>query len=126
MTSEEFNLTAIAESLSKSPGYRILRRLTLRIESAPCNRQATKTGTLLNVETNGLNTAQDEIIELAMVNFDYLPNDRITRITGVFIVQRAAESDSCRDHRAQGHCGRNGAGVSDRYGSGFGVCPPMR
>lgn len=84
MTSNEINLTAMAEMLSKSPDYRVLRRLTPRTEFASCDGQATKTGILLDVETTGLNTAQDEIIELAMVKFDYLPDDRIARITDVF------------------------------------------
>ncbi|TQF31969.1 3'-5' exonuclease [Bradyrhizobium sp. UNPA324] len=84
MTSNEINLTAIADILSRSPDYRVLRRLTPRTEFAPCDGQVTKTGILLDVETTGLNTAQDEIIELAMVKFDYLPDDRIARITDVF------------------------------------------
>lgn len=74
----------MAEMLSKSPDYRVLRRLTPRTEFASCDGQATKTGILLDVETTGLNTAHDEIIELAMVKFDYLPDDRIARITDVF------------------------------------------
>ncbi|MDA9496060.1 3'-5' exonuclease [Bradyrhizobium sp. CCBAU 11357] len=84
MMSNEINLTAMADILSKSPDYRVLRRLTPRTEFAPCDGQATKTGILLDVETTGLNTEQDEIIELAMVKFDYLPDDRIARITDVF------------------------------------------
>ncbi|WP_441279889.1 3'-5' exonuclease [Bradyrhizobium sp. 63_E2_N1_3] len=84
MTSDEIDLTVVAEMLSMSPDYRVLRRLTPRTEFTPCDGQATKTGILLDVETTGLNTAQDEIIELAMVKFDYLPDDRISRITDVF------------------------------------------
>jgi DNA polymerase III subunit epsilon len=84
MSSDENDLAAIAEKLAKSPDYRVLRRLTPRTVFASCEGAATKTGILLDVETTGLNTAQDEIIELAMVKFDYLPDDRIARITDVF------------------------------------------
>ncbi|WP_346277039.1 3'-5' exonuclease [Bradyrhizobium sp. IC3123] len=82
--SNEINLIAMADILSKSPDYRVLRRLTPRTEFVPCDGQTTKKGILLDVETTGLNTEQDEIIELAMVKFDYLPDDRIARITDVF------------------------------------------
>jgi DNA polymerase III subunit epsilon len=84
MSSDETDLAAIAEKLAQSPDYRVLRRLSPRTEFASCEGAATKVGILLDVETTGLNTAQDEIIELAMVKFDYLPDDRIARITDVF------------------------------------------
>jgi len=84
MLSDEIDLAAIAETLARSPDYRVLRRLTPRTEFASCEGQATKVGILIDVETTGLNTAQDEIIELAMVKFEYLPDDRIAKITEVF------------------------------------------
>jgi DNA polymerase-3 subunit epsilon len=68
----------MAEILAQSPDYRVLRKLV------PRNGRTTRTGILLDVETTGLNTAQDEIIELAMVKVSYLPDDRIGSITGIF------------------------------------------
>jgi DNA polymerase-3 subunit epsilon len=84
MPSNEIDLAAIAETLARSPDYRVLRRLTPRREFASCDGQVTRIGILIDVETTGLNTAQDEIIELAMVKFEYLPDDRIAKITEIF------------------------------------------
>jgi DNA polymerase III subunit epsilon len=39
---------------------------------------------MLDVETTGPDTARDDVIELAMVKFTYLPDDRIAQITDVF------------------------------------------
>ena len=74
----------MAEALGRSADYRVLRRLVPRTEFAPANGQATKTAILLDTETTGLDHNKDEIIELGMVKFDYLPDGRIAGVSDTF------------------------------------------
>jgi DNA polymerase III subunit epsilon len=112
MSSDEIDLAAIVETLARSPDYRVLRRLTPRTEFASSEGQVTRVGILIDVETTGLNTAHDEIIELAMVKFEYLPDDRIAKITEVFssfnepsnpIPAEITELTSITDEMVSGH-----------------------
>jgi DNA polymerase-3 subunit epsilon len=77
-------LAAIAEALAKSADYRVLRRLVPREIFTSSIGQNTKTGILLDVETTGLDQQKDEIIELGMVKFDYLPDGRIASLRDVY------------------------------------------
>ncbi|MET4630892.1 DNA polymerase-3 subunit epsilon [Bradyrhizobium sp. I1.8.5] len=112
MSSENIDLAKMAEILTRSPDYRVLRKLLPRNEFAACNGQIVRMGILIDVETTGLNTAQDEVIELAMVKFTYLPDDRIAAITDVFssfnepsipIPEEITELTGITDEMVSGH-----------------------
>jgi DNA polymerase III subunit epsilon len=81
---QDANLSAMAEVLSRSGDYRVLRRLVPRTPSAPSNGLDKKTAVLLDTETTGLDARKDEIIELGMVKLDYLPDGRVAGVRETF------------------------------------------
>jgi DNA polymerase-3 subunit epsilon len=65
------DLERIAAILETSGEYRVLRRLRLANGSLPPEGVPTKRAVIVDVETTGLDPAADEILELAMLSFDY-------------------------------------------------------
>jgi DNA polymerase III subunit epsilon len=84
MFEDDGELASLAEALVRSGNYRVLRRLVPRAMSPPCTDQVCRAGVILDVETTGLDQQKDEIIELGMVKFDYLPDGRIVSLRDVF------------------------------------------
>ena len=78
------DLAAMAEALGESTDYRVLRRLIPRSKFTPAPEQEVKIGILLDTETTGLDARRDEIIELGMVKFGYLPDGRIAGVRDTF------------------------------------------
>jgi DNA polymerase III subunit epsilon len=74
----------MAKLLDADPDYRVLRRLS-RFEPLTAPADAIRRrGLLVDVETTGLDAARDEIIELAMVGFDYTIDGLILSVDAPF------------------------------------------
>ncbi|WFU29047.1 3'-5' exonuclease [Bradyrhizobium sp. CB1717] len=84
MFQDASDLATMAEALSRSPDYRVLRRLVARPTYIPTAGLEVRTGILLDTETTGLDCAKDEIIELGMVKFDYAADGRILGVRDTF------------------------------------------
>ena len=64
-------LEGLASLLEASGKYRVLRRLRLRSPARPSTNVAIRRGVFVDTETTGLDPDNDEIVELAMLGFDY-------------------------------------------------------
>lgn len=84
MFQDTISLAAMADALSRSADYRVVRRLVPRIPFTPSIGQNTKTAVLLDTETTGLDARKDEIIELGTIKFDYLPDGRVAGVRDTF------------------------------------------
>jgi DNA polymerase III subunit epsilon len=83
MTVTDQDLSAMARTLEASGAYRVLRRLPLRQHFAALAGPS-KVGILFDVETTGLDTATDEVVELGMVKFSYHPDGSIGSVLDSF------------------------------------------
>ena len=111
MTTIDQDLAAMARTLEESGEYRVLRRLAFRQRfSTPT--ELTKVGILLDVETTGLDTASDEVVELGMVTFSYHPDGTVAAVLDRFsslnepiktIPEEAIKLHGITDEMAAGH-----------------------
>ena len=65
MFQDSSSLAAMAEALSQSPDYRVLRRLVARPPFTPSPDQETKTAIILDTETTGLDAQRSEAARTA-------------------------------------------------------------
>jgi DNA polymerase-3 subunit epsilon len=78
------DLEALAQTLERSGGYRVLRRLAPLARREPPAGVQTRQGLFVDAETTGLDPARDEIIELAMTPFSYGVDGEIYAVGEVF------------------------------------------
>ena len=64
-------LERFASLLEATGEYRVLRRLRLRSMECPSENVVIRRGVFVDTETTGLDPDTDEIVELAMLSFDY-------------------------------------------------------
>lgn len=74
------DLEALASILERSDAYRVLRRLPVRKHADFPADIVTERGVFLDLETTGLDPRVHEIIEIALVPFDYTPDGHIVSI----------------------------------------------
>jgi DNA polymerase-3 subunit epsilon len=83
MTAPDPDLAAMAQTLEQSGEYRVLRRSPFR-QHFSASTELTKVAILLDVETTGLDTTTDEVVELGMVKFSYQADGSVGSVLDTF------------------------------------------
>ncbi len=78
----------MAATLEATGDYRILRRMKPRRQLLEKDGSKTRLGILIDLETTGLDPAKDEIIEMALVPFEYGLDGRIFEVREPFSALR--------------------------------------
>jgi DNA polymerase-3 subunit epsilon len=78
----------MATLLEATQNYRVLRRLRPPIPSPARGGAPVKRAVVVDVETTGLDHAQDEVIELAMAAFEYGADGFVGCVSGSFVALR--------------------------------------
>lgn len=79
------NLEAYAATLEASGEYRVLRRFSCPGSYCDDDEAELLRGVFLDVETTGVDSRSDQIIELAMVPFEYSPDGRVFNVEKGFV-----------------------------------------
>ena len=77
LTQEHDDLERLAQKLEATDHYRVLRRSKSPVPILPPEGTEVRLGIFFDVETTGLDTSRSEIIELAMVPFEFASDGRI-------------------------------------------------
>jgi DNA polymerase III subunit epsilon len=80
------DIEQLAQQLEQHPDYRVLRRLIPgRVFNTPAPGQKLSKGVVLDTETTGFDVAQDRVIELGMLAFEFDPVTGVVyRVSDVF------------------------------------------
>ena len=77
-------LEDIARTLEQSPDFRVLRRLQARDVFSQSHCEHPLVGVVLDTETTGLDFNKAEVVELAMLKFQYTPDGEVLHLIDRF------------------------------------------